>query len=68
MLEHRVTTKELPARIDANRSLTIPVGERIEVGPRIANGLVRIYWSGSNEGLGGLSVTEADLEARTKPV
>jgi hypothetical protein len=67
VLEHRVTTKELSARIDANRSLTIPIGERIDVGPRLTNGQVRIYWSGSNEGLGGLSVMENDLESRTGP-
>jgi hypothetical protein len=58
-----VTDKTMPAQLDANRSVVIPPGEEVEVAHYFGNGNVRIFWKKSNEGFGGLTVTETDLES-----
>jgi len=65
MGEKWVTTKALYARLDGKRLLPIPADETIEVTYR-GNGIVRIYWKGNKEGLGGATVDEADLEASAR--
>lgn len=66
MPEYRIITKALKANLDGNRFQIIPVGQTIQVGPTCGYGLIRIFWSGSQEGFGGLTVTESDFNTSTK--
>jgi hypothetical protein len=63
-----ITDTQMPAHLDANRSVLIPPGEEFEVAHDFGNGNVRIFWSKSTEGFGGLTVTEDDLHACAHPV
>lgn len=69
MPEIWVTDEILPAEIDGSTSVEIPPGEWIEV-YCVGNGMARIFWkvAKSNEGYGGLTVTETDLRSRAHQV
>lgn len=64
MPEIWVTDEILPTEI-----VEIPPGERIEV-YWLGNGMVRIFWelARSNEGYGGLNITETDLWSRAHQI
>jgi hypothetical protein len=70
MPETWVTDEQLRAELDGNRFVEIPPGEMIEVEYWYGNGTVRIVWATtkSNEGFGGLTVTEMDLRSRAHPI
>ena len=63
-----VTDKSMAAQLDANRSVVIPAGVQFEVAHYFGNGNVRIFWSKSTEGFGGLTVAETDLQASAHPL
>jgi hypothetical protein len=66
MAEIWKTDEELPAILDWGGFVEIPPEETIEVGHWFDNGAIRIYWAKmkSNEGFGGLTVTESELRVR----
>jgi hypothetical protein len=68
MAELWVTDGQLQAELDGSRFVEIPPGEEIEVGYWFGDGNVRIFWAKSNEGYGGLTVTEVDLRSRAHPM
>jgi hypothetical protein len=69
MLETWVTDESLRGEPDGNSFVEIPPGERIEV-YWLGKGLARIFWkvAKSNEGYGGLTVTETDLRSRAHQI
>jgi len=61
MPETVILKKSVKAWLDQSRSRIIPAGERIELTGLSENGRTRVYWSGSNEGLGGVMIDEIEL-------